>query len=86
MGGVGEERHISIQSGNCVADALEEAGLNVAAADITPDNLDVLADDSIDVFFPALHGRFASSSRYSKTGPSPTPAAALKQADWRSTN
>lgn len=63
MGGVGEERDISIQSGNCVAQALKEAGLNVIPADIQPDNMNILEDDSIDVFFLALHGRFGEDGQ-----------------------
>jgi D-alanine-D-alanine ligase len=63
MGGVGEERDISIQSGNCVATALKEAGVNVVAADVGPDNLDMLEDDSIDVFFLALHGAFGEDGQ-----------------------
>lgn len=58
MGGIGEERQISIQSGECVAKALETAGVNVVRADITPQNMDVLGDGSVDVFFLALHGKF----------------------------
>ena len=63
MGGISEERDISIQSGNCVATALREAGLNVATVDIGPDNLGILEDSSIDVFFIALHGRFGEDGR-----------------------
>lgn len=63
MGGVGEEREISIQSGSCVAQALREAGVDVISADISPDNLDVLEDGSIDVFFIALHGRFGEDGQ-----------------------
>lgn len=63
MGGVGEEREISIQSGSCVVQALREAGVNVISADIGPDNLDVLEDASIDVFFIALHGRFGEDGQ-----------------------
>lgn len=63
MGGVGEERKISLQSGSCVADALTEAKLNVVTADIRPDNLDILQDADIDVFFIALHGRFGEDGR-----------------------
>ncbi|MHC4388888.1 MAG: D-alanine--D-alanine ligase family protein [Planctomycetota bacterium] len=63
MGGIGEERDISIQSGKCVQQALEQAGLNVVAADIAPDNLDILEDTSIDVFFVALHGTFGEDGR-----------------------
>jgi len=63
MGGIGEERDISIQSGHCVTQALKEAGLNVIAADIGPDNLDILDEASIDVFFLALHGRFGEDGQ-----------------------
>ena len=63
MGGVGEEREISIQSGNCVTQVLKEASLNVVCADIRPDNTDILQDDSIDVFFIALHGVFGEDGQ-----------------------
>lgn len=63
MGGIGEERDISIQSGNCVAHALKEAGLDVITSDVRPDNLDVLEDGSIDVFFLALHGKFGEDGQ-----------------------
>ena len=62
-GGIGEERDISIQSGNYVTQALKEAGLNAVAADIQPDNMDILKDDSIDVFFVALHGKFGEDGQ-----------------------
>lgn len=62
-GGISAERDISIQSGRCVAKALEEAGFNVVTADIRPDNLEILEDSSIDVFFPALHGEFGEDGR-----------------------
>ena len=63
MGGISEERDISIQSGNCVADALKQAGFNVITSDISPDKMDILEDDSIDVFFIALHGKFGEDGR-----------------------
>jgi D-alanine-D-alanine ligase len=63
MGGVGEERDISIQSGICVARALKEAGLDVVTSDVGPDNQDVFEDSSIDVFFLALHGRFGEDGQ-----------------------
>jgi len=63
MGGIGTERDISIQSGQCVAEALREAGFDVVTADIRPDNLDILEDSSIDVFFPALHGEFGEDGQ-----------------------
>jgi D-alanine-D-alanine ligase len=63
MGGIGEERDISIQSGSHVAEALKKAGFNVITADIAPDNMDVLEDDTTDVFFLALHGKFGEDGR-----------------------
>lgn len=63
MGGIGEERQVSLQSGQHVAKTLREAGLNIVAADISPDNLDILDDDSIDIFFIALHGRFGEDGQ-----------------------
>ena len=63
MGGISTERDISIQSGQCVAEALKEAGFDVVAADIRPDNLDILEDSSVNVFFPALHGEFGEDGQ-----------------------
>ena len=63
FGGIGAERQVSIQSGRCVAEALEQAGFCVASADVRPDELDVLQDESIDVFFPALHGQFGEDGQ-----------------------
>ena len=62
-GGIGAERDISLQSGQCVSQALKSAGFNVITADIQPDNLDILEDSTIDVFFPALHGEFGEDGR-----------------------
>lgn len=63
MGGIGSERDISIQSGTCVAEALRQAGFDVIEADIKPDNLMILDDRTIDIFFPALHGEFGEDGR-----------------------
>ncbi len=63
FGGIGAERDVSIQSGRCVAEALEQGGFHVVAADVRPDSLDILQDGSIDVFFPALHGLFGEDGR-----------------------
>jgi D-alanine-D-alanine ligase len=63
MGGIGEERDISIQSGTCVADALIKAGFNVVTDDISPDKMDILEDDSIDIFFIAMHGKFGEDGQ-----------------------
>lgn len=65
-GGIGSERQVSLQSGLCVAEALEKAGFDVIKADISPDNLEILEDKSIDVFFPALHGEFGEDGRLQK--------------------
>ena len=62
-GGIGSERAISIQSGHCISQALIAGGFDVVTADIQPDNLDILDDNSIDVFFPALHGKFGEDGR-----------------------
>jgi len=62
-GGMGSERDISLQSGKCIAEALKEAGFEVITADIKPDNLGILDDKSIDIFFPALHGIFGEDGQ-----------------------
>jgi D-alanine-D-alanine ligase len=62
-GGIGDEREISLQSGQCVTKALRQAGFNVVMADIRPDKIDILEDKSIDIFFPALHGQFGEDGR-----------------------
>ena len=62
-GGIGTERDISIQSGKCVAHGLKEAGLNGVVADITPESMDILEEADIDVFFPALHGKFGEDGQ-----------------------
>jgi D-alanine-D-alanine ligase len=90
-GGIGSERDISLQSGRCVAEALKEAGFVVATADIRPDNLDILNDKSVDVFFPALHGKFGEDGQlqqiledrsllYAGSGPEASKAAFDKMA------
>lgn len=62
-GGIGREREVSLQSGRCIADALREGGLEVAASDITPEDMIVLDRSDIDVFFVALHGEFGEDGR-----------------------
>ena len=62
-GGISRERDISFQSGQMVAGAIAEAGLEVISFDIRPDNLSILDDPSIDVFFPALHGQFGEDGQ-----------------------
>ncbi len=90
-GGVGAEREISLQSGQCVAEALRQAGFDVVMADIRPDKLDTLEDNSIDIFFPALHGEFGEDGQlqqiledksllYAGSGPTASQAAFEKMA------
>ncbi len=62
-GGIGDEREISLQSGQCVTEALKQASFNVVTADIRPNKLDILEDKSIDIFFPALHGQFGEDGQ-----------------------
>lgn len=62
-GGVGDERQISLESGRCVYKALQAASVNAVLADIGPDNLSILDDGSIDVFFVAMHGRFGEDGQ-----------------------
>ena len=62
-GGISRERDISFQSGRLVADAIEKASRQVVSFDIGPDNLSILDDDSIDVFFPAIHGTFGEDGQ-----------------------
>ena len=62
-GGIGSERDISLQSGHSISQALIAGGFDVVTADIQPDNLDILDDNSIDVFFPAMHGKFGEDGR-----------------------
>ena len=62
-GGIGSERKVSLSSGQNVYNALKEAGLEVVLADITPDNMSILDDTSINVFFPILHGQFGEDGQ-----------------------
>jgi D-alanine-D-alanine ligase len=57
-GGIGSERQVSLQSGRTIFDALRQAGIDAVLSDITPDDIRILDDASIDVYFLALHGRF----------------------------
>jgi len=63
MGGISEERDVSIQSGTCIAEALKQDAFNVITSDISPENMDILEDGSIDIFFIALHGKFGEDGQ-----------------------
>jgi D-alanine-D-alanine ligase len=62
-GGVGEERQVSLKSGECIWQALSNEGVNTTMADIGPDNLKALNEDGTDVFFLALHGKFGEDGQ-----------------------
>ena len=62
-GGVGSEREVSQQSGQTIYDALLEDGADVVLSDITPDDMGILEDASVDVFFLALHGQFGEDGQ-----------------------
>ncbi|MCI0499025.1 MAG: D-alanine--D-alanine ligase [Planctomycetales bacterium] len=62
-GGIGSERAISLLSGQTVYQALQEAGVAAVLADITPEDMSILDDGSIDVFFPILHGQFGEDGQ-----------------------
>jgi D-alanine-D-alanine ligase len=66
MGGPGQEREVSLQSGKCVTDALRNGGIDAGAFDIVPEDMAVLDDKSIDVFFIALHGSFGEDGQLQK--------------------
>ena len=62
-GGVGRERQVSLESGRCVAEAMQQAGLDVVTSDIRPDDMQTLDRRDIDVFFLALHGEFGEDGQ-----------------------
>ncbi|MFN8074378.1 MAG: D-alanine--D-alanine ligase [Kineosporiaceae bacterium] len=55
-GGLSHERDVSLRSGRRVAEALREAGCLVEVADLDADLLPRLAQGSVDVVWPLLHG------------------------------
>lgn len=65
-GGIGSERDVSLMSGKMIYEALKYSGSNVIQSDITPDDMRILDDTSIDVFFLALHGRFGEDGQLQK--------------------
>jgi D-alanine-D-alanine ligase len=63
MGGVGAERAVSLDSGKNIAAAIRGAGIDCVEFDITPDDMSILDDASIDVFFLGLHGKFGEDGQ-----------------------
>lgn len=65
-GGIGSEREVSLMSGKNIFAAVEKAGFETVISDITPEDLTILDDKSIDVFFLALHGEFGEDGQVQK--------------------
>jgi D-alanine-D-alanine ligase len=63
LGGIGQEREVSLDSGHSVAKALSQAGYNVTTWDVAPDRLEILDDATVDLFFLALHGEFGEDGQ-----------------------
>ncbi len=61
LGGVSEEREISLKSGTAVTKALQEREYKVVAMDCGPDIALRLNEEGIDVAFVALHGRWGEN-------------------------
>ncbi len=58
MGGLSEEREVSLKSGAAVHEALVARGYDAVAIDVGRDIAQVLAGERIEVAFIALHGRY----------------------------
>jgi D-alanine-D-alanine ligase len=58
MGGLSEEREISMKTGSAVLAALKNAGYNAVGIDADRDVAEVLRKRKIEVAFIALHGRY----------------------------
>ncbi len=58
MGGLSEEREVSLRSGAGVYDGLKKAGYQAKTLDLNRDNLEKIKEISPDVVFIALHGKY----------------------------
>ncbi len=58
MGGLSEEREVSLKSGSAVHQALLSRGYNALAIDVNRDISRVLAREQVEIAFIALHGRY----------------------------
>jgi len=63
MGGISSEREVSLRSGRAVCQALKEAGYTATPYDVIGPDLDGLQEQSPDVVFVALHGRFGEDGQ-----------------------
>ena len=57
LGGISEERAISLKTGSAILNALKSKGYNAVAIDAGRDLADRLRKEKIEVAFIALHGR-----------------------------
>ncbi len=62
-GGFSREREVSLESGEAVADALRERQYRVEEIDVKDPEIPELNDESFDVFFIALHGKFGEDGQ-----------------------
>jgi len=58
MGGVSQEREVSLKTGKAVVAALEEKGHRVVPIDITAEDIAPVVEAGVEAVFIALHGRF----------------------------
>lgn len=58
MGGISNEREISLCTGKAVLSALQKRGYNACGIDVDQNIAQVLINEKIEVAFLALHGRF----------------------------
>ena len=65
-GGPSNEREISLRSGNAVHKALLSEGFDAVLLDVKNDIRDTLKDNSIDIAFIALHGKFGEDGTVQK--------------------
>lgn len=63
MGGISDEREISLKSGEAVAAALQSCGHSVAAIDLRKKNIDAVKEADPDLVFIALHGQFGEDGQ-----------------------
>ena len=58
MGGISQEREISLKTGAAILKALQEGGYNAVGIDVSGDIVKRLVQERIDAAFIALHGRW----------------------------
>jgi len=58
MGGISNEREVSLESGAAALSALKRQGINAVGIDAGRDLLEKAAGEAIDIAFIALHGRY----------------------------